>query len=113
MALVKGAKAGERFVGRWVSVDAIATPDHLIAEADQQAARDGNARLHFTLSRPDKGWPSGNYRFELQTDGQPLAQTRFAVTGPGAMPKVLATGPTVGSIALGQTTTPSASPPSY
>ena len=59
VALVKGAKAGERFVGRWISVDAIATPDYLIAEADQQAPRDGSVRLHFTLSRPDQGWPSG------------------------------------------------------
>ena len=31
VALVKGTKAGERFVGRWISVDAIATPDYLIA----------------------------------------------------------------------------------
>ena len=44
VALVKGAQAGERFVGRWISVDAVATTDHLIAEADQQAARVGRTR---------------------------------------------------------------------
>ncbi len=72
---IEKAKKGSTVKGAWISVDAIETPDYEI-DAAAAVSPGGDAVVHFALSRPDNGWPQGNYKLDVYIDGT------FAVSAP-------------------------------
>jgi len=75
----EGLKAGSKVKGTWISVDAIKTPNYEIDSSESQFSKDGEGTAHFSLSRPNQGWPVGNYKVDLHLDGALLTSVPFAV----------------------------------
>lgn len=68
-------KAGDKIRAVWIAEDVgdIAPKNYKVSEASETA--DGPRGFGtFTLSRPNKGWPPGQYRIEIY-DGDQLAET--------------------------------------
>jgi hypothetical protein len=70
-----GVKVGEKVRGVWIADDVgkVAPKNTKIAE-DTVTATEEKQSSAFTLSRPTKGWPVGQYRVELYV-GDKLAET--------------------------------------
>ncbi|MET0116716.1 MAG: hypothetical protein ABW090_04775 [Sedimenticola sp.] len=75
-------RAGATVKGAWISVDAISVPNYTIDTWQGVFKNDGPARLHLNLSRPDKGWPRGNYRLDLYVAGELMGAAKFAIGTP-------------------------------
>jgi hypothetical protein len=77
-----GAKQGTKIKGSWISVDAIETKNYLIDSAEVMVQGKEDA-AHFEISRPNKGWPTGNYRLDVYVGGKLVTSSPFAVTPAG------------------------------
>ena len=77
---IEKAKKGTTIKGAWISVDAIETPNYEI-DAAEAVASAGDAVVHFALSRPNNGWPRGNYKLDVYIDGKFAVSAPFSVTG--------------------------------
>ena len=100
---VAGAKAGAVVKGAWISVDAISVPNYQIDAAEQKIARRGAATAHFSLSRPTKGWPVGQYRLDVYVDNQLAGSRTFTVGTPaGTTPQPQAPQPPAPAPGTGQ-----------
>ena len=80
---IDDARKGMRIKCVWISVDAISTPNYEIAAAESECYRNGEAKAHFTLTQPDKGWPPGNYKVAIYIDDQQAAIKTFSISGGG------------------------------
>lgn len=84
VVLLEDMNAGTKLKGEWVSVDAITTPNYVI-DATEMAVDQSTTRAHFALSRPNRGWPVGNYRLNVYLDGKLAAVKTFKIIGaPGS-----------------------------
>ncbi|MET0101330.1 MAG: clostripain-related cysteine peptidase [Sedimenticola sp.] len=106
LAVLQQAEPGTRVKGTWISVDAIATPNYEIASKEFTLDKPGQARLHFALSRPDNGWPAGNYRLYLYINDQLAGAAPFSVAA-GSATAAPATTPAVAVQPSQQTAAPS------
>ncbi len=63
----------------WVAEKCVGAPENY--EIDSVTLRTGLASNSgsFSLSRPDKGWPKGQYRVDLFLEGKKSASARFRV----------------------------------
>jgi len=77
---IEGVKKGTVIRGVWVSVDAIETPNYEI-DAAEAVAPSADAVIHFALSRPDNGWPKGNYKLDVYIEGEFAVSAPFSVIG--------------------------------
>ena len=77
---IEKAKKGTTIKGAWISVDAIDTPNYEI-DAAEAIAPAADAVVHFALSRPNNGWPQGNYKLDVYIDGKFAVSAPFSVTG--------------------------------
>ena len=77
--VLEGAKAGTKVQGTWVSVDAIERPNYQIDSSEVVTKAQGDARVHFEISKPQKGWPVGNYRLDVSVDGKFITSIPFSV----------------------------------
>ena len=80
VAVLDGVTAGTVLTGAWISIDAIDVPDYLIDSAQVLVGQAGQARAHFALSRPNNGWPTGNYRLDFYIDGTLATSVPFSIT---------------------------------
>jgi hypothetical protein len=71
-------KSGLEVKGNWISVDAIEIPDYQI-DSTVVKLRDKETRVHLALSRPDNGWPVGNYRVDIYFDDNFITSAPFAI----------------------------------
>jgi len=97
LAKLENAKAGTKLRGVWISVDAIATPNYEIKSSELDLSKDAEDFAHFSLTKPQKGWPPGNYRFDLYIDGKVAGNISFSVKGtpsPVAQPQAQSVAPT-------------------
>ncbi|NLI80400.1 MAG: hypothetical protein GX443_01770 [Deltaproteobacteria bacterium] len=74
VAVLRDAAKGTIVKGIWVAVDAIAEPNYPIDSVGVELKEKGEARVHFSLSRPTNGWPAGNYKLEVYVN-EKLAST--------------------------------------
>ncbi len=81
---LEGAKPKTIIKCSWVSVNAIATPNYEIAAMESECYKDGDATAHFSLTRPNNGWPVGNYKLDIYIDGQLSSIKTFSVGGSAA-----------------------------
>lgn len=86
VVVIEGAKAKTPIKASWISVDAIETPDYEIASLETRISADGDARAHFKLTCPKKGWPVGNYRVDVYATGKYLTSVPFSVRPSGPAP---------------------------
>jgi len=92
--VLEGAKAGSKVQGTWVSVDAIEAPNYQIDSSEVLTKAEGDARVHFQISKPQKGWPVGKYRLDVSVDGKFVTSITFSVAsaipldqGPSSSPE--------------------------
>jgi len=78
LAVLEELRPGSKIKGVWVSVDAISTPNYEIDSAEV-VAQGANATAHFVLSRPQRGWPVGNYKLNVYLDGKLVSVTTFSI----------------------------------
>jgi hypothetical protein len=80
-----GTKKGDKLRGVWIATDVgDAAPRNTKIDESSLAADEDNFYGAFSLSKPDKGWPPGDYRVEIY-DGEQLATTvKFAIETPKA-----------------------------
>jgi hypothetical protein len=81
LARLENAKAGTKVRGVWISVDAVSTPNYEIDSSEAELRKGAEDLAHFSMTRPQKGWPVGNYRFELYLDGKMAGNLPFSVKG--------------------------------
>jgi hypothetical protein len=79
VAVVKGLERGTKIKGSWISVDAIQPPNYQINSEKYQVQKDGQAKVHFSISRPKNGWPLGNYKFDLYINNRFFASAPFSI----------------------------------
>jgi hypothetical protein len=79
VAVLDGVARGTILTGTWVSVDAIDVPNYLIDSAVVPVEQAGQVRAHFALSRPNSGWPTGNYRLDFYIDGALATSVPFMI----------------------------------
>ncbi len=82
VALFSHIEAGTVLTGKWVAVDAVAAPNYTFNSADVTVDTDGDANVHFSISKPTKGWPTGNFRFELFIEDYLIATAGFHIGAP-------------------------------
>ena len=80
VAVLDGVAAGTVLIGTWVAIDAIETPNYVIDSAVVHVDQGGQVRAHFTISRPNSGWPTGNYRLDFMIDGTLATSAPFTIT---------------------------------
>jgi|SRR5450432_1977376 len=70
---------GAKLTGTWIAekTDA-APPNYKIDSVDLTVGTLMNVAT-FSLSKPNAGWPIGDYRVELFIDGKPVTKARFKV----------------------------------
>lgn len=71
--------SGSKLKSVWIAEKTkVASPNY---EIDKTELTGGGAinRVTFSLSRPNAGWPSGDYRLELFINGKPAGTVRFSV----------------------------------
>jgi len=84
LARLENAKAGTEVRGVWIAVDAVSTPNYEIDSSEAELRKEMQDAAHFSMTRPQKGWPVGNYRFDLYLDGKMAGSLRFSVKGPSS-----------------------------
>jgi hypothetical protein len=72
------ARPGTKIRGSWVAVDAIETRNYEI-HANDVIVKGSEDTAHFELSKPDKGWPAGNYRLDISVDDKFVMSAPFRV----------------------------------
>ena len=78
VVVFSGATAGDKVKGVWVAVDAIETPNYEIASTTLDL-KEGEARAHFKLTRPNNGWPVGNYKLYIYVNDVFVTSVPFKV----------------------------------
>ncbi|RMI25490.1 MAG: hypothetical protein D6681_01460 [Calditrichaeota bacterium] len=86
VVIVDGLQQGMVLKGAWVSVDAIDVPNYEIDAVEVRVQESGSGRVHFSLSRPNNGWPAGNYRFDFYVNDQPVTSATFSIGGAATSP---------------------------
>jgi hypothetical protein len=81
VAVLDGVASEVRVQGTWISIDAIKVPNYEIGSAEllvrPKAGQDPVA--HFTLSRPQNGWPLGRYALRIAVGGEVVKTSEFSV----------------------------------
>ena len=70
--------AGTTARGSWIAVDAIETSNYEIDSAVVKLTQ-GDTRAHFQLTKPDNGWPEGNYKLNIYLDETFITAVPFTV----------------------------------
>lgn len=79
VAKIEGGKPNTKVTGTFISVDAISIPNYEINTADAVLQKEGTTNAHFSLSKPNNGWPAGNYKIDVFIDGKKVGSAPFSV----------------------------------
>lgn len=83
---VADGQSGSIIKGVWISIDAINVPDYEIAAKELTLTSNGQSTMHFSLSRPDNGWPTGNYKLDLYIDNKLATIKTFSIVAGAGQP---------------------------
>ncbi len=75
---IKSAKRGTVVKGEWVSVNAISTPNYVIDSANVKLPGE-SANVHFSITKPNKGWPVGNYKLKIYINNNYVTYAPFKI----------------------------------
>lgn len=79
VAVLKNLKKDTKIRGSWIAVNTIKPPNYQISFEETRVKKDGNAKVHFSIPRPAKGWPLGNYRFDLYINDNLFHTVPFSI----------------------------------
>jgi hypothetical protein len=68
-----------RVRGAWISVDAIRVPSYEIGGTEVAVKAADVATVHFSIARPNNGWPAGNYLLRVTVAERVVATAPFAI----------------------------------
>ena len=75
----KGVAQGSKITATWIAVKVDgASPGTKIASTDVSVGA-GNDSADFSMTKPTKGWPIGDYRVDIELDGKAVNSGRFEV----------------------------------
>lgn len=78
-AKVSGATTSNKAKAEWIAVKtAVAPPNYKIDSYEMRLSKEAN-EVTFSMSRPNAGWPEGEYRVDVFLDGKPVAQVPFKI----------------------------------
>ena len=83
--------------GAWVSVDAISVPNYEIAGVEIPVKVSAAATAHFSISRPNSGWPVGNYLLRVTIGERVVADASFAIVASASPLRAPDTAPAPGA----------------
>lgn len=78
VAVMSDVAKAARVKAVWMSVNAIEVPNFAI-DSTEVVANEPESRLHFQLSRPNNGWPAGDYQVLLYVDDTFVTSVPFKV----------------------------------
>ncbi len=77
---VDGLEAGDTVRAEWIAVDALQTPNAVVATAEVRVDTKGFRRLHFSVElERDKTWPPGRYRVNLSVGEQGFGSVPYEI----------------------------------
>jgi len=68
-----------KFDADWIAEKTDVAPANYKIDTSHVVAESGIDELEFTLSRPNAGWPTGDYRVDVSIGGEPATSVRFKV----------------------------------
>ena len=77
---VDDAVAGTKLTATWIAEKTDKAPPNTRIDSIVQVADDDTDFADFTLSKPNAGWPVGNYRVDLSIDGSPAGSAHFQIS---------------------------------
>ena len=78
----KGAEDGTKLRALWIAEDVgDAAPENSKIDEKTLTLKGDTDDGDFSLSKPDKGWPTGKYRLEIYSDGDVVTTLKFTVKG--------------------------------
>lgn len=75
---LKGVQDHTLVQGVLVSVNAVPTPNYRVSAVELEMS-EGHESVHFAMSRPEDGWPPGDYKLEVSIDGRLAAVKTFKI----------------------------------
>lgn len=76
---VVDAPKGAKLRSDWIAVKTQVAPPNYKIDSSELVAHAGANDVVFSFSKPDAGWPEGDYRVDLFIDGKPAAKATFKV----------------------------------
>ena len=76
---LESVTASCRVRGAWIAVDAIDVPNYEIAGTELAVEAADVATMHFSIARPNNGWPVGNYQLRISIADRVVATAPFAI----------------------------------
>lgn len=80
LATLADVPSGVRLKSVWIAEKTEVAPANYEIDSTELTGGGAMNKVTFSLSRPDAGWPPGEYRVELLIDGNPSGSARFTVT---------------------------------
>ena len=79
-AEVDDVEAGTKLSATWIAEKTDKAPPNTRIDSIILTANDDTDFADFALSKPNAGWPVGDYRVDLSIDGSPAGSARFQIS---------------------------------
>jgi len=70
---------GAKVKGEWIAVKTAVAPPNYTIDAKEMTVFKNMTRVDYSMTRPNKGWPEGDYRVDMYIDGKKATQVTFKV----------------------------------
>ncbi len=78
-AELQDADAGTKISTVWIAEKTDAAPANYTIDSVDFVTKEGMNEVNASLSKPNAGWPIGDYRVELSINGKPAGSAHFKV----------------------------------
>jgi len=95
---IREVKAGDKLTGSWMFLDSVQVPNFVMGSSNAVFDKDGNATVHFMVSKPPAGWLPGKYKLDLHWEGAVIASAPFSVNAAPEVEAVQSGAPKVESL---------------
>ena len=78
-ASVADVPDGKKVKAEWIAVKTAVAPPNYKIDATEMVVFKNMTRVDYSMTRPNKGWPEGDYRVDMYIDGKKATQVTFKV----------------------------------
>lgn len=75
----KGVAQGSKITATWIAVKVDGAPPGTTIASTDVGVETGEDTANFSMTKPTKGWPIGDYRVDISVDGKVVKTGRFEV----------------------------------